>query len=124
MIRQVYHGFLGLLVLSSVAIAQPTTQPLSDQDPTIAAVKTGANGQRFLELHQRFLDRAKQGNIDLLFLGDSLEATVGVEVDRQRQLWIVCERRGHASVVTDEIRRIRELCRFGERDERLGSGTG
>jgi beta-glucosidase len=38
---------------------------------------------RFLQMHQKFLDRAKQGNIDLLFLGDSITegwSTRGKEV--------------------------------------------
>jgi lysophospholipase L1-like esterase len=48
--------------------------PLSHQDPTIAAVKTGPNGEKFLQMHQKFLARAKEGNIGVLFLGDSITA--------------------------------------------------
>jgi lysophospholipase L1-like esterase len=76
MIRKIFLGVLTVSVLSTLARAQPAaapaTQPLSQQDPTVAAVKTGANGTRFLQMHEKFLERAKQGNIDLLFLGDSI----------------------------------------------------
>jgi lysophospholipase L1-like esterase len=74
--RTIFLSILAVSLVSNLAGAQPAaapaTQPLSQQDPTVAAVKTGASGSRFLQMHQKFLDRAKQGNIDLLFLGDSI----------------------------------------------------
>ena len=70
--RTIFLSILTISLVSSLAGAQPAaapaTQPLSQQDPTVAAVKTGANGPKFLEMHQSFLERAKRGNIDLLFL--------------------------------------------------------
>ena len=42
------------------------------EDPAAPAIKEGKLGERFMEMHEKFLARAKQGNIDLLFLGDSI----------------------------------------------------
>ncbi len=74
--RTLLASLLAVSLLGTVVCAQsttmPTTRPLSGQDPTIAAVKTGKNGPRFLQLHGQYLERAKEGNIDLLFLGDSI----------------------------------------------------
>lgn len=53
--------------------AAPATQPTMGP-PTVAAVKTGTNGPKFLQMHEDFLSQAKAGNIDLLFLGDSITA--------------------------------------------------
>jgi lysophospholipase L1-like esterase len=55
------------------AAEAPTTAP-STGDPTVPAVKTGTGGPKFLEMHEKFLKEAKAGNIDLLFLGDSITA--------------------------------------------------
>ena len=74
--RTICSSILAIFLVSSLVgappAAAPATQPLSQQDPSVAAVKTGANGPKFLEMHQKFLEQAKQGNIDLLFLGDSI----------------------------------------------------
>src|SRR5438093_12214815 len=53
--RTIFLGILTIVLVSSLVRAQPaapTTVPLSQQDPTVAAVKTGANGPKFLEMHQ------------------------------------------------------------------------
>ena len=50
---------------------QPTTAP-THEDPTLPAMKGGAGAQRFVDMHQRFLERKSQGPIDLLFIGDSI----------------------------------------------------
>jgi lysophospholipase L1-like esterase len=52
----------------------PASQPAVREDPTVGVPKRGATTQaiQFLEFHQQFLARAKQGNVDLLFLGDSI----------------------------------------------------
>jgi len=42
------------------------------EDPTVAAPKTGTSEKGFLAKHESFLKRAKEGSIDLLFLGDSI----------------------------------------------------
>jgi lysophospholipase L1-like esterase len=74
--RTLFTSLLVVSLLQTVVWAQsttmPTTRPLSKQDPTVAAIKTGKTGPRFLELHEQYLERAKEGNIDLLFLGDSI----------------------------------------------------
>jgi lysophospholipase L1-like esterase len=65
-----------LMILSNSALAQsapPTTR--RSFDPAVASIKAGKDGapdKRFMELHQKFVDRAKQGDVDLLFLGDSI----------------------------------------------------
>ncbi len=56
------------------ATAPSADVPVSQLDPTVAAVKTGTNGEKFLQMHQKFLARAKEGNIGVLFLGDSITA--------------------------------------------------
>jgi lysophospholipase L1-like esterase len=55
----------------------PATAPAtlkSMGDPTVPAVKIGKSGPLFLQMHEKFLKEAKEGNIDLLFLGDSITA--------------------------------------------------
>ncbi|MFT3788493.1 MAG: GDSL-type esterase/lipase family protein [Tepidisphaeraceae bacterium] len=63
------------------ASTRPTSRPADDrarannQDPAVPDQKWLVNGQpqpRFVQKHQEFLDRAKQGPVDLLFLGDSI----------------------------------------------------
>ena len=53
------------------------------EDPSTPATKEGKQGERFMGMHGKFLARAKQGNIDLLFLGDSI--TEGW--DKMPQIW-------------------------------------
>lgn len=77
--------FWALLGAGSVRAQEaPTTLPVAvaaaPEDPTVPVPKTGATSQqvamadRFMKMHQDFLKRAAQGNIDLLFLGDSITA--------------------------------------------------
>jgi lysophospholipase L1-like esterase len=47
------------------------------QAPDVAAPKLGRDGQpdpRFIQTHEKFVAAAKAGNVDLLFLGDSITA--------------------------------------------------
>jgi lysophospholipase L1-like esterase len=55
-------------------------------DPTVPAVKTGRGGEAFMQNHEKFIERTKKGNIDLLFLGDSITAgwSKAPEVWKQR----------------------------------------
>ena len=65
-------AFFSVSLCLCVALADttlPSTQP-TPADPTVAAAKKGS--ARFFQLHQKFLDRGRQGPIDLLFLGDSI----------------------------------------------------
>jgi lysophospholipase L1-like esterase len=61
-------------ILAADAPATAPAAPSSMGDPSVPAVKTGTNGPKFLEMHEKFLKQAKAGNIDLLFLGDSITA--------------------------------------------------
>lgn len=83
MIRALFTAVLGVFLWSGITHAQPaaatsapaTTQAATPrQDPRIAAIKVGRNQERFLQSHEKFLARAKEGNVDLLFLGDSITA--------------------------------------------------
>lgn len=86
-----------LLLLSTVAIAQTVAPPAPASKPAVpaqkadvAAPKVHANEkivQRFHEMHDKFVLRAKEGNVDLLFLGDSITegwATKGKDVWAER----------------------------------------
>ena len=62
-------------MLNASAFAQPTTAPATAPQPenmTVGRVQGGTMARRFLELHQQYVDRAKQGDIDVVFLGDSI----------------------------------------------------
>ena len=80
-----------LMVLVGVARAQtaPATRPTTmrtDLDPTVAAEKQGRDGKPdagFVVRHTRYVERAKKGDVGLLFLGDSI--TQGWE--GQKQIW-------------------------------------
>jgi lysophospholipase L1-like esterase len=70
---------LTLLLAAQLALAQdapPAAPPRpAAQDPAVAAPKLGRDGKpepRFIQKHERFVARAKQGNVGLLFLGDSI----------------------------------------------------
>ena len=51
---------------------QPKRAARAPEDPSVAAPKRGTAEKGFLAKHESFLKRAKEGNIDLLFLGDSI----------------------------------------------------
>ena len=65
-------------VAPAPAPAPATTQALPKQEPDVAAVKydakTGKPNEKFLKMHEEFVERAKKGNVDVLFLGDSITA--------------------------------------------------
>jgi lysophospholipase L1-like esterase len=74
---------LAVLILAASVHAQPAApaapkQAVPKQQPDVAAVKldakTGEPNAKFMQLHEEFLDRARQGNVDVLFLGDSITA--------------------------------------------------
>lgn len=52
--------------------ARQPAGPSADEPAGVAAVKGGKSGPRFLQMHESFLKRGKEGNIDLLMLGDSI----------------------------------------------------
>ncbi len=65
--------------LLAQASAPATTAPaVAPQDPTVPSIKYDKDGitpnGRFIKMHEKFVEQAKQGGIDLLFLGDSITA--------------------------------------------------
>jgi lysophospholipase L1-like esterase len=58
------------------APAAPATRQVAPQPADIPAPKidnkTGQPQKRFMEMHQQFIERAKQGDVELLFVGDSI----------------------------------------------------
>lgn len=63
--------------------AKPAVQ-LPPQAPDVAAPKLGPDGKPnggFISAHERFVKIAKEGNTDLLFLGDSITAGWGAKKD-------------------------------------------
>src|SRR5829696_2203607 len=53
------------------APAAPAPQPADVAAPKIDP-KTGEPNDRFMQMHEKFLARAKEGDVGLLFLGDSI----------------------------------------------------
>src|SRR5687767_5743695 len=52
-----------------------TTQAVADSDPTVATVKADKDGKpnaKFIKMHEEFVERARKGDVELLFLGDSI----------------------------------------------------
>jgi lysophospholipase L1-like esterase len=81
--KQRWMVVLMILCLAGVAGAQvaapaaPTTAPAKPQLADVPAPKLAKDGgpnQDFLAKHARFVERAKKGDIDLLFMGDSITA--------------------------------------------------
>lgn len=64
---------LAVLMTAATAVAQPTTAPATQPDSMVVGrVQGGTMARRFLELHEQYVARAKQGDIDIVFLGDSI----------------------------------------------------
>jgi len=80
-------AFVASLLLTSSVFAQATAAPAvpaapakataKGQDPTVGAPKVDKDGapvKGFMDAHQKFVEQAKKGGIDVLFLGDSITA--------------------------------------------------
>src|SRR4029077_15760451 len=78
---------LSLLIITSGLFAgEDPAPPKKDQDPTVPERGYFAQTPRaWDDYHKQFLERAKQGGIDLLFLGDSLAQGWGDSA--QKDLW-------------------------------------
>jgi lysophospholipase L1-like esterase len=76
------------LSLTALAPAQTTSPakpgPSGPGIPSQKLTKDGTPEPRFISMHEKFLARAKQGNIDLLFLGDSITEGFNGDVFKQR----------------------------------------
>ncbi len=64
-----FAGLVSLAVAQTTAAPAPAT-PATPPDPTVAAFRP--NNKRFVEFHESFLKRGKEGPIGVLFLGDSI----------------------------------------------------
>ena len=75
------------LLFTSVARAQQATQPAPPPQPAdVPAIKYDKEGkpnEKFMKLHESFVEKAKQGDTDLLFLGDSITAGW----NGQKEIW-------------------------------------
>ena len=82
---------LALMLLSTFVRAQEaTTAPvLPRQEADVPAqkfdAKTGQPNKQFLDKHAKYIERAKQGDIDILFMGDSI--TEGWNGTRGKAVW-------------------------------------
>jgi lysophospholipase L1-like esterase len=73
---------IALLIVCSSAIATaqttaPATTRVAAQAADVPAPKLGKDGKPnadFMAKHTKYIERAKEGNIDLLFMGDSITA--------------------------------------------------
>jgi lysophospholipase L1-like esterase len=61
-----------ILSVVSAFAADPATQPAAKKVPEPADVAAPKHDKRFMPMHEAFLKQAKAGDIDLLFLGDSI----------------------------------------------------
>jgi lysophospholipase L1-like esterase len=70
--------FTAQLTFAQASAPAPTTAPAVKQDPTVPSIKYEKDGvtpsANIMKAHERFLTRTKEGNVDLLFLGDSITA--------------------------------------------------
>ncbi|HEV7300669.1 MAG TPA: GDSL-type esterase/lipase family protein [Tepidisphaeraceae bacterium] len=96
-----YPAFAVLLAMTIVGpvLAQPTTSPattranpnpgwgmMDRQDPARPAMRLnrdGSESQGFVRAHERHLQRASEGPVDLLFIGDSITERWGREGNRE-----------------------------------------
>ncbi len=62
--------FAGLFSIALAQTAPAPTAPAAPPDPTVAAFRP--NNKRFVDFHEAFLKRGKEGPIGVLFLGDSI----------------------------------------------------
>ena len=60
----------------TLVAATPATQPAPatgpTDDTTVGRIKTGSMAKHFMAHHEQYLARTKQGDIDVVFLGDSI----------------------------------------------------
>src|SRR5450432_1847817 len=80
--RRIFLTMIAIgFVVHSISFAQttkPATMPLVDiwheptDVPTIKINDHGVPNPEFLKMHQNFLQRSKEGEVGVLFLGDSI----------------------------------------------------
>jgi lysophospholipase L1-like esterase len=62
-------AIVAIVAIAPAALAQAQAPPAAPPEKTTEPVPRQGN---WMNAHEKFLDRARQGNIDLLFLGDSI----------------------------------------------------
>ena len=63
---------------------QPAPAPQPADVPAVKVnAKTGEPNERFMQMHEKFVEQAKRGDVGLLFLGDSITQGWG----GQREIW-------------------------------------
>ena len=63
------------VMFTAAWVRAQTTQATASSDPTVPAVKADKDGkpnEKFIKMHEEFIERAKKGDIEVLFLGDSI----------------------------------------------------
>jgi lysophospholipase L1-like esterase len=73
--HRTWVSVLSVLLLANLALAQSATAPAAPQQPDVAAPKVDKEGKpndSFIKKHEKYVERAKKGGVDLLFLGDSI----------------------------------------------------
>jgi beta-glucosidase len=61
-----------LATINLRAQTSPATTQATTADARFPAPRGGAGGARFMQMHESFLKRGKEGPIDVLFIGDSI----------------------------------------------------
>lgn len=79
-------GLLSLIAVAAAQTSQPTTEPSPVIPPGQSATQPILKSPGEMKRHLEFLTLGKQGNIDLLFLGDSITDFFGRE-DRGKAVW-------------------------------------
>ena len=68
-----HRVLIAAALTAATVFAQPTTVPATRPDSTVVGrPQSGKMARRFLELHGQYVERARQGNVDVVFLGDSI----------------------------------------------------
>ena len=76
--------FAAFVAIASVARAQATQPAPQPADvPAIKYDKDGKPNEKFMKQHEEFVERARKGDTDLLFIGDSITAGW----NRQKEIW-------------------------------------
>lgn len=74
-----FHSFNACIVMLATAASFAQSPPASTapaagptDDTTVGRIKTGRMAKHFMTHHEQYVERTKQGGIDLVFLGDSI----------------------------------------------------
>lgn len=65
-------AFSGSILAQEPAVAEASPAPAPKKEPAKPYEASRKSGERFMELHTKYLERGKSGPIGVLFLGDSI----------------------------------------------------